>query len=50
MPISLMNICVKPSTKYQQIEFNVTLERTYMIKWDLSQKHKYSSIPTNQST
>ena len=48
MQISLMNICVKPSTKYQQIEFTVTLEGTYMIKWDLSQKHKYSSISTSQ--
>lgn len=47
MPISLMNIGIKPSTKYQQTEFNVTLEGSYMIKWDLSQKHKYSSISSN---
>ena len=37
-PITLMNMDVKPSTKYQQTESNRTLKGSYtIIKWDLSQ-------------
>ena len=45
-----MNTDTKPSRKYQQTESDNILKRSYpMIKWDLSQGCKDSSISTNQS-
>jgi len=46
-----MNIdAKKSSTKYWQAESNSTLNGSYtMIKWDLSQAGKDSSVYTNQS-
>ena len=49
-PISVMNTDTKPSRKYQQTESDNILKWPYpMIKWDLSQGCKDSSISTNQS-
>ena len=47
-PISLMNINAKILQKYQQTESNNTLKGSYnMIKWDLSQGCKDSSLYAN---
>ena len=49
-PISLMNIDAKIFNKILQTESNNTLKGLYiMIKWDLSQGYKCSSISTNPS-
>ena len=45
-----MNIDVKSSKKFQQIDFKSTLKRSYtMIKSGVSQECKISSIYINQS-
>ena len=42
--------CKNPEQKYQQTESNSTLKRSHtMIKWDLSQECKDSSLYANQS-
>ena len=49
-PISLMKIDAKILKKCQQTESNIPLKGSYtMIKWDLSQGCKDSSIYANQS-
>ena len=49
-PITLMSIDAKILTKYLQTESNNILKGSYtMIKWDLSQGCKDSSIYANQS-
>ena len=50
MPKSLINLDAKFFNKIQQTESNTTLNGAYtMIKWNLSQGRKDSSIYANQS-